>query len=180
MAPDLEELHERAEYGAADDRFAPITLSMAILAVFVAVVSLLGGRIHAEEMLAQTRATDQWAQYQAKVIRERSYEVFLDELTVFSLQNPAHAEELKTKYGKEITRYTGETKDIQTQADATEDEVKLLERRSNWFDLGEVLLEAGLVICSITLLTKKRGYWHLGLLSGASGIVMALIGLFIR
>jgi hypothetical protein len=180
MAPDFEELHEHAEYGAADDRFAPVTLSMAILAVFAAVVSLMGGRIHAEEMLAQTRATDQWAQYQAKVIRERGYETFLDQLTVFSLQSPSHAEELKAKYGKEINRYTAETKDIQTQAYSTEDEVKVLERRSNWFDLGEVLLEAGLVICSITLLTKKRAYWYLGLSSGVAGIVVACTGLFVR
>jgi hypothetical protein len=180
MAPDLEQLHDHAEYGAADDRFASVTLSMAILAVLVAVVSLMGGRIHAEEVLAQTKATDQWAQYQAKVIRERSYEVFVDELAVFALQSPSQADEMKAKYAKEIDRYNSETKDIQKQANATEDEVKILERRSNWFDFGEVLLEAGLVICSITLLTKKRTYWYVGLFSGAIGILLALTGLFIR
>ncbi len=180
MAADLEELHERAEQGASDARFAPVTVSMAVLAVFVAVVSMMGGRIHADEMLAQTRATDQWAQYQAKVIRERSYEVFLDQLSVFAVQSPAHADEVKQKYAKEISRYNGDMKDIQSEAYATEKEVAVLERRSNWYDIAEVLLDAGLVICSITMLTQKKLYWYLGLLSGASGVVIGIIGLFIH
>jgi hypothetical protein len=177
---DLEELQEHAERGAADARHAPVTVSMAILAVIVAAVSLMGERIHADEMLAQTRATDQWAQYQAWVIRERSYEVFLDQLSVFSLQNPSRVEEIKTKYTKEINHYSSATKDIQTQAYATEDSVKVLERRSNWFDFAGVLLEASLVVCSITLLTQNRAYWYLGLFGAASGILIAGVGLFIR
>jgi len=177
---DIEELHERAEQGAADARLASVTVSMAILAVFVAVVSLMGERIHANEVLAQSKAADQWAQYQAKVIRERSYEVFLDQLDVFTLQNPAHAADVRKKYKSEIDRYNGESKDIQAQANATEATVAALDRRSNWFDFSDVLLEASLVICSITLLTQKRGYWYFGLLGAVSGIVIAAAGLLIR
>jgi hypothetical protein len=177
---DHEELRERAEQGASDAHLAPVSLSMAILAVFIASVSLMGERIHAEEVLDQTKEADQWAQYQAKVIRERSYEVFLDQLSVFSLQSQSQADAIKTKYQSEITRYTGETKDIQTQADATEATVAVLARRSNWFDFAQVLLESGLVICSITLLTQKRSYWYLGLAAAACGITVAVVGLFIR
>jgi len=180
MGHDVEELHEHAAHGAADDRMAVVTVSMAILAVIVAVVSLEGARIHADMLLAQTRATDEWAQYQAETIRQRSYQVFLDQMTVFTLQNPPHAEELKEKYAKQIDHYTSETKDVRAQATATQDEVSVLERRSNWFDFGEVLLEAGLVISSITLLTGKRAYWYLGLLSGGGGLAIAIGGLFIR
>src|SRR5580704_10049196 len=165
---DIEELHERAEQGAADKRLASVTVSMAILAVFVAAVSLMGGRIHANEVLAQSKAADQWSQYQAKVIRERSYEVFLDQLDVFALQDATHAAQVKAKYKSEIDRYNGETKDIQNQATSTETTVAVLDRRSNWFDFADVLLEASLVICSITLLTQKRGYWYFGLLGAAS------------
>lgn len=180
MPPDIEELHEHAEHGASDERMARVTVSMAVLAVFVAIVGLAGERIHAQEMLAQTKATDQWAQYQAEKIRERSYEVFLDQLSVFALQSPSQAEQLKAKYTKEINRYNGETKDVQTQATATENQVEALERRSNWFDFSDVLLEAGLVICSITLLTQKRAYWYIGLAAGACGLLIAARGLFIR
>ena len=42
--------------------------------------------------------------------------------------------------------------------------------------LGEALLEIGLVIASITLLTRQRGYWFLGMAFGMVGIVAALLG----
>jgi hypothetical protein len=177
---DLDELRERAEKGAADARLTSVTVSMSILAIVLAAVSLMGERIHADEVLTQSKAADEWSQYQAKVIRERSYEVFLDQLAVFALQDPAHAQQVKEKYQKEIDRYTSETKDIQTQADATEAAVNVLDRRSNWFDFADVLLEASLVICSITLLTQKRTYWYLGLLGAAAGVVVAVAGLIIR
>jgi len=177
---DIEELRERVRRGATDDQLAPVTVSMAILAVFLAAISLMGERIHADEVLSQTKATDQWAQYQAKVIRERSYEVFLDQLSVFALQNPSQAQQVKAKYQSEIDRYNSETKDIQTQANSTEADVAVLDRRSNWFDFADVLLEASLVICSITLLTQKRGYWYFGLLGAASGVVVAIAGLFVH
>ena len=55
-----------------------------------------------------------------------------------------------------------EQKDIEAEARKAEEEVKVQERRADRFDLGEVMLEAALVICSITLLTKKRMFWVLG------------------
>lgn len=180
MAPDIEELHEHAHQGNADARLKPVSASMSILAVLVAVVSLMGARIHADAMLAETRATDQWSQYQAKAIRERSYEVFLDQLTVFAVQDSGRAAEVKAKYSKEITRYTGELKDIQTQATATQNQVDALEHRSNWFDIGEVLLETSLVVCSITILTQKRTYWYLGLAAGGGGFLIAAVGFFVH
>jgi len=180
MALDIEELHENAQSGGTDERLAPVSVSMAVIAVVVSVVSLMGARIHADEMVAQTQETDQWSQYQAKVIRERSYEVLLDELSVFSLQNVAAASQVKDKYSKEITRYNGEMKDIQNQANTTEVKVATLERRSNWFDFSEVLLESSLVICSITILTMKRFYWFIGLALGGSGVVIAVLGMFVH
>ena len=75
MAESINELRERAEKGAEDRDLAIVTVTMAILAVLIAGVSLLGHRAHTEELLLQTKATDQWAYYQAKDIRQRSYQV---------------------------------------------------------------------------------------------------------
>jgi hypothetical protein len=180
MADELSELHERAEHGAADKSVAPVTLTMAILAVLVAVVSLLGHRSTTDELLLQTKSTDQWAQYQAKVIRERSYEVFLDQLSVFSIGDEAHAKDLKAKYQGEIDRYRKETADIMKDARESEAEQKVTEQRVDKFEFGEVLLEAALVICSITLLTKKRYFWLLGLAAGLAGVVIAARGFLIH
>jgi hypothetical protein len=180
MGEELTELHERAEHGAEDRSIAPVTVTMAILAVLVAVVSLMGHRSHTEELLLQTKSTDQWAQYQAKNIRERSYEVFLDQLSVFSIGDQGHAKDLKAKYQSEIDRYHKELADIMKDARESEAEQKVADERSDRFDLGEVLLEVALVVCSITLLTRKRLFWLFGLVSGVAGIALAATAFMIH
>jgi Domain of unknown function (DUF4337) len=180
MSEELQELHEQAEEGAHHAGLAPVTVTMAILAVLVAAMSLLGHRAHTEELLLQTKATDQWAYYQAKDIRRHTYELFLDETSVFALQNSDQVEKLKAKYQKEVERYGDEQKDIEAGAMGAEAEVSVERRRANRFDLGEVMLEAALVICSITLLTRKRAFWVLGGILGISGLVVGAAGLLIR
>jgi Domain of unknown function (DUF4337) len=180
MPEKVAELHEHAEHGAHDPGLAIVTVSMAVLAVLVAGVSLLGHRAHTEEILLETQATDQWAYYQAKDIRRRSYELFLDEISVFALQNTDQAAKIKDKYIQEVARYNDQQKGIESEARKAEDEVLIQQRRADRFDLGEVLLEAALVICSITLLTRKRFFWIFGLTMGTFGLAIAAAGFFIR
>jgi hypothetical protein len=52
--------------------------------------------------------------------------------------------------------------------------------KADRFDLGEVLLEIGLVITSITLLTHKRIYWFVGLGFSVVGIVAATLGVLLK
>jgi hypothetical protein len=180
MAEEPHELAERAEHGAKEPGLAPITITMAILAVFVAAVSLMGHRSHTEELLLQTKATDQWAYYQAKDIRRHTYELFVDELSVFTLQNSPQVDAMKDKYQKEIDRYREQLKESETEAKNIEAEVALTQRRADRFDLGEVLLEAALVICSITLLTGNRLFWGLGLIAGTAGLIIAAAAFLIH
>jgi hypothetical protein len=179
MAEELTELHEHAEEGAHAN-LAPVTVTMAVLAVLVATVSLLGHRSHTEEILHQSEAADQWAYYQAKDIRRHTYELFLDETAVFGLQDPAQVQKVKDKYAKEVERYASEQKEIEDEAKKAEDAVKLEQRRADRFDLGEVMLEAALVICSITVLTRKRIFWVVGSILGIAGLAIGAGGLLIR
>jgi hypothetical protein len=180
MPDEISELKERAEDGAHEPSLAPITLTMAVLAVLVAAVTLLGHRAHTEEIILQTRSADQWAYYQAKEIRRRNYELFLDELSVFSLQSSQHVDALKEKYAKEIERYKEELKDIEAEAQKAEAEVKVEEARADRYDLSEVLLEAALVISSITLLTRKKLFWYFGIVLALTGIVIGITGWLIH
>jgi Domain of unknown function (DUF4337) len=180
MPDELQELHDHAEEGAHHSSLAPMTVTMAILAVLVAAVALLGHRAHTEELLLQTKATDQWAYYQAKDIRRHTNELFLDEISVLTAQNSDQAEKLKAKYQKEVERYAGEQKEIEAEATQAEAEVKLERRRADRFDLGEVMLEAALVICSITLLTRKRAFWVLGTALGLCGVAIGAAGFLVH
>ena len=180
MPDEVDELKERAEEAAHEPSLAPVTLTMAILAVVIATVTLLGHRAHTEEVLLQTRAADQWAYYQAKEIRRRNYELFLDELSVFSLQDAKQVETIREKYKKQVERYTDELKDIEADARKEEAEVKVEEARADRYDLSEVLLEAALVISSITLLTRKKLFWYFGMVLALTGIVIGITGWLIH
>jgi hypothetical protein len=174
---ELHELQEHAEHAAHNPSLAPVSLSMAILAVLVAVVSLLGHRAHTEEVLLQAKASDQWAYYQAKNIRGHNDKLFAALTAVVSSSNPEALAKVREDYLKESERYADEQNEIQKEARALENEVAIQQRRADRYDLGEVFLEIALVVTSITLLSGRRIFWHAGLLMGAVGLAIAAIGL---
>ena len=177
---ELHEMEEDAERSARDPSLLPVTFTMAVLAVLLAATTLLGHRAHTEEVLLQSKATDQWAYYQAKNIREHSYELFLDLLSVTTAKDPAQAEKVKEKYTQQVARYKQELQEIETEARSLESEVAGEQRRANRFDLGEVCLDAAIVIASLTLLTRRRQFWQLGILMGVAGLGITLTGLLIH
>jgi phosphate uptake regulator len=180
MTDEIRELHETAEEAHRDPSLVPVTLSMAILAVVLAAISLLGHRAHTEELLLQNKATDQWAYFQAKNIRRHSYELFLDLLSVISAKDPEAAEKIEEKYRGEIERYKNDQKDIQSEAQQLENEVVTQRHKANRFDLGEVCLEVGIVLTSLTLLTRQKLFWYLGGLAGLVGLAMAATGFWVK
>src|SRR5204862_61055 len=116
MSEVLNVLREHAEEGREQSSLAPISVSMAILAVCVAVVSLAGHRAHTEELLLQNRATDQWVYYQAKNIRRHNYEMGIDLLSLVEFKDQGHADKVLEKYHHEAERYTKEQAEIEEQA----------------------------------------------------------------
>ena len=187
MSDELHELHEHAEHAREHPDLAPITLTMAVLAVLVATVSLLGHRTHTEEIVLkgeeivlQNKVTDQWAYYQAKNIRRHNDEFFADLTSMVAAKDPGGVTKLQEKYRAEADRYKDEQKELDKQAHETENEAKLTRheteltsRKADRFDLGEVFLEIALVITSITLLSGRRIFWYLGLLLATAGVLLA-------
>src|SRR5579862_8665486 len=66
---ELEELGEKV-HNTVERK---IGLTMAVVAALLATVTLMGHRLHTEEVVAQTKAADQWAYYQAKNGRYHMY-----------------------------------------------------------------------------------------------------------
>ena len=177
---EADELKEAAERARESKQLAPVSLTMAILAVLVATVSLLGHRAHTEELLAQTRATDQWSYYQAKNMRRNNLEALDEVLTTMEGTKADRTAEVRKHFHEEIEKYREQQTDIQGEARSLEAEVQRSSRRADRFDLGEVLLEIALVVTSITLLTDKRAYWYFGFVLAAVGIVCAASAFVLR
>ena len=177
---DFKEMHEHAENVEHDSSLLPVTFTMAVLAVVLAATTLLGHRAHTEEVLLQSKASDQWAYYQAKNIRQHSYELFLDLLAITPVKDPTQAEKVKKKYSQKVDQYKEELSEIDKEARSFESEGAMAQHRANRFDLGEVCLDAAIVVASLTLLTKRRQFWQLGILMGLAGLGITLSGLIIH
>jgi len=183
MSSDLEPLDkakEAVEEAKERKHMAPVSLTIAILAVFVAIVSLLGHRAHTEEILMQNRATDAWGYYQAKNISHSTLEGMDQALDALGNTNAERAQEVHKHFRDEIDKYGKQREGLKAKADEFEAEVKLASRRADRFDLGEVFLEIALVITSITLLTDNRKYWYCGIILAVVGVVAAGSGLLVH
>jgi glutamine synthetase type III len=179
-ADELEELKEHAEKAREDRSLAAVSLTMAVLAVCVAVVSLLGHRAHTEEVVLQAKASDQWAYYQAKSIREHEDVLFTELAGVVTSNDATAAAKVCQKFEQEAERYKHDKDEIKGEADKLEGEVILEQRRADRYDLAEVFLEIGLVVTSITLLSGRRIFWHLGIVLGVVGVVVAVTGAIVH
>src|SRR5256712_8789931 len=117
--PNPDEIHERGE--TAFGRRAALTT--AIYAVVLSIAALGGNNTVKEMLLAQQQSSDQWAFYQAKVIREHQYrgqkmllEAQLVEPSTLKGADRAKAEAPAAKFAGEGQRYNAETKDIRKDA----------------------------------------------------------------
>jgi Domain of unknown function (DUF4337) len=158
----------------------PVSITISIMAVCVAALTLLGHRAHTDELLRQSQASDRWAQYQAKSVRLHETQGFSDVVKLVASLDKEKGEQLRDKYSKEVEHYESDKEDISKEAKDLEAERDLAARRADRFDGGEAFIEIGLVICSITLLTKRKLFWFGGVLVGAVGVAIALTGFFLH
>ena len=178
-ANEVQELKEHAEQGG-ERAMRPVAFTMSVVAVLVAITTVLGHRTHTEAVLDQNKATDQWNLYQAKKIRANDTQLAADLLSVLTLADKETAAKITKTYADHQAKWTDDLKEEQQKAEALETTVGRAEVRANRFDLSEALLEIGLVISSVTLLTRAKSYWYLGILFSLVGVVSALTVLFLK
>jgi hypothetical protein len=179
-AHEVHELQEHQEHGSHESALRPVAFTMSVLAVLVAVTTVLGHRTHTEAVLDQNKATDQWNEYQAHKIRSNDTFLASDLLSVVTVGDKSAAEKLAKGYADHQAKWADQTKGDMEKAEALETKVEQAEARADRFDLAEALLEIGLVITSVTLLTHSRVYWYFGILFAVGGVVSALSVLLLK
>jgi len=177
---EVQELQEHAEQVEHENALRPVALTMTVLAVLVAVVTVLGHRTHTEAILNQDKATDQWNYYQAHKIRSNDTALAADLLSVITIADKEAAKKIAKGYADHQAKWADNLKEEQDQAEALEAKVEKAEAKADRFDLGEALLEIGLVVTSVTLLTRKRAYWYVGIVFSVCGIASAVLGLLLK
>jgi hypothetical protein len=81
---------------------------------------------------------------------------------------------------KQAEKYEADKDEISNEAKKLEAERDVYGQRENRYDAGEALLEIGLVICSMTLLTKKKFFWFSGMAIAAVGVAIAVTGFLLH
>jgi len=159
-----EEIHHRAEH-SGEKWISWVALSTAVLAVLAAIAALLSGNRANEAMMKQIESADQWAFYQAKGIKAAVLDA---KMSLTGSASDADREK--------AAKYFEEQSEIQKEARAKEGEAKTNFHQHEVFARGVTLFQIAIAIAAISALTKRRRYWLVSLIIGATGCVFLALG----
>lgn len=161
-----------------------VAMTTAVYAVVLAITSLGGNNAMKEMLLAQQQASDQWAYYQAKVIREHLYRIekmrleagLLERGEGFSQEAREHYEKLRERMEKEENRYNSEKKEIEREARNLEQERDRNRDKDPYFDYAEVLLQIAIVMATVAILAGSAPMYLFSMVLATVGGVLSLNG----
>jgi len=174
----MPEIEIKTEGGGSDPLGQKIGVLAAVLAVFLAVVSIASHRAHTMAVVEQAEANDQWSFYQSKRIKFHSLELGADLMSVLGADKPG-AEQALVRYQAEQKKYEKESQDVEDLAKKKEQETGHTEDQALRYDLGEGMLEIGVVLASLYFIARKKLFPVMSLIFGVLGIVVAISGAFL-
>ncbi len=132
-----------------------LALSTAIMAVLAALTTLYMGKFSSRAIMSQGLESDQWAFYQAKSIKQHTFEMGKKALDLQyrsqkGLSPDVAADYQKTleKYAEEVKRYDGEKKEIKEKAEGiAKTKLKAQEMGGN-FGYALIFLQIAIMLSS--------------------------------
>jgi hypothetical protein len=153
-----------------------LSISTILIAICTTLSTYIGSNYGSQSMQSQLKASDQWAFYQGKSIKEYLYEIQINNLET-QLLNPQMSEaagQIRTNmegFKKNVDRYKTEKEQISKDARKEEHIRDDASNHSNAFGLAVVFLEVSILLSSIAALIKKKPIWYLSMAVGLAGIV---------
>jgi hypothetical protein len=196
----IAEIHEERADNAATETFRNrAALLIAILAAVLAVGGLGGGNATDDMVANNIKASDSWAFYQAKNVRQTMYQVAAEDLDqqlatgALTAAGKAAAEKRRADYRKTVARYDDEPdskaptdplqgdgkKQIKARAQSYEKAFAIASDQDNNFDLAEVALQLALVLGSVAILATNRWILTLSAALGLIGTLLTINGFFL-
>jgi hypothetical protein len=169
----MTEIEVKPEH-AADPDSRRVGILVGVVGILLSVVTIASHRAHTDAVIHRTESNDAWAYYQAKRIREYTSEVAVTLL--HTLGDPAKLEAPVQKLEAARLKYAADAEKIQEDARAKDEKSDREEVRALRFDIGEGLLELGLVLCSLYFLARKSFFPIFGVLSSIAGTAMGIWG----
>ncbi|MGO9931816.1 MAG: DUF4337 family protein [Steroidobacteraceae bacterium] len=166
---------EVSPHHAADPHTRRVGILVGVVGILLSVITIASHRAHTQAVIHRTESNDQWSYYQAKKIREYTSEAALGLIQALG-SDPAKTEAPAHKLEAARAKYAADAEKIQDDAHAKDEETLIEEKRALRFDIGEGLLELGLVLCSLYFLARKAFFPVFGVLSSIAGTAMGVTG----
>jgi hypothetical protein len=156
-----------------------LALTTVIFAVCATLSTFKGGGYSTKSVMSQSQASDQWAYFQSKGIKEYLYNMQKEKLELELLSLPKNSPDAVTSaykekmeaYQQKAAKYQSERKEIEQKAkqlEAARDEAQI---HSKAFGMAVIFLQISILLSSIAGLLKKKLVWHLSLVTGLIGIL---------
>jgi hypothetical protein len=174
------EHQHHAESVAAHDHRPNVrgAMTAAVLAVLAAFSSLLSGHAATEAVILQTRAADQWAEFQAESVKGHVYTLGSD--MVVALASTAQAKEAASsslkRFQDQSHKYDAKKLELSKSAKELEEEGRRELSKHKYYSMGVVAFQTGVVLASISLLVRSRALYSLSWLAAAFGCIMNALG----
>jgi hypothetical protein len=172
--PELE-IHHESEH-AIDPMGQKVGVLAAVLAVALAVVTIASHRTHTSAIIHKSNANDAWSHYQSTRVKYHNLELGENLLALLDIQSAA-AVKMRADYAGEKQKYDQQGKQTEEEARKAGEAAEADEHRALRYDLGEGLLEIGLVLSSLYFISHKKMFPVMGVIAGVVGGGIALSGL---
>jgi hypothetical protein len=166
-----EDIHHHAtRHGHGESWTLGVALTAAILAGLAAITSLLAGHHANEGMLEQIHASDRWNYYQAKGIKAAVLSAKAELLTGLGKKPDAQDQAKAVQYKHDQETIFQEAKDREKASQSHMQSHVIFAR-------GVTLFQVAIAVSAVSVLTKRRPFWYLGILFGVVGLGFLVQGL---
>jgi hypothetical protein len=186
------------EQRVADEHFRRrAALSIGVLAMLLAIAGLGGENATKEMINANIHASDTWAFYQAKNIRQTSNQIAAEELEVLLASQPNLTAEVRAQIQQRLERYRATAaryesepdpndpanplkgegkKELSARAQDFEARRDRAQRQDPNFDYSQALFQIAIVLGSVSIVAAARPILWFGLGLGAVATLLLLNG----
>lgn len=178
-----------AEVAGETGRFGKtVALGIAIMAVILALAGMGGDNASEDAVNSNIQASDLWAFFQAKTIRQTSYKLAKDQIQLEREKHPEMAPKLDAllaEYQRKIDEYESNPaegdgrKELTIAAKNAESARQSGLRKDGFFDMASTVLQVAIVLASVSILAHVPWVFRLSLLGALAGAILTGYAFFV-
>jgi hypothetical protein len=184
---------EEAARAHGGERFRKFTaIYLGVVAMLLAIAALGGANATKTMLNANIQASDTFAFYQAKYLRQTTYRLVADQLEAILSAQPDLAPAPKAKIGDEVAHYRARADAFESEPKTGTGKQELLVKARKWevardraarqdpnFDFAEALFQIAIVLGAVSIVAEARWLVQLSAVLSVLAVLLTLNGFFL-